>query len=105
MFYAKKFILRLYLGYETIYRQIGRDQSESGNFLLLVDLEVLSEFYLDSDPSLDIWYDHKESYPDFTGNRIVDHIIFRLKDLSWFYRDKTVDQIMTHTSIQLEVES
>jgi hypothetical protein len=52
-FIHKKLSLHLYLGYVPIYWQIRRDQPQLG-FLFLVDLEVLSEFYLDSDPSLDI---------------------------------------------------
>jgi len=50
---SRKLSIHLYLGYVPIYWQIRRDQPQLG-FLFLVDLEVLSEFYLDSDPSLDI---------------------------------------------------
>jgi hypothetical protein len=49
---AQKFSLSLYLGYEPIYWQRGRCQPKLG--FLLFDLGVLSEFYLDFDPLLDI---------------------------------------------------
>jgi hypothetical protein len=56
MLNAQKFSLSLYMGYEPIYRQRGRCQPESG-FLLILDLGVLSELYLDFDILLDIGSD------------------------------------------------
>jgi hypothetical protein len=49
---AQTFSLSLYLGYEPIYWQRGRCQPELG--FLLLDLGVLSKFYLDFDHLLDI---------------------------------------------------
>jgi len=45
--------LSLYLEYKPIYRQKGGVKPELG-FLLLLNLEVMLEFYLDFDPLVDI---------------------------------------------------
>jgi hypothetical protein len=66
--------LSLYLKYGPIYRQRDRCQSELG--FLLLDLGVLSEFYLDFDPLIDTGSDPRRS-----------GIRFELGVLSQFYRE------------------
>jgi hypothetical protein len=58
MLNAQELNMSLYMGNEPIYRQKGRGQPELG-YLLLLDLGVLSEFYLDSDPLADARSDPK----------------------------------------------
>jgi len=78
--------MSLYMGNEPIYRQKGRGQPELG-YLLLLDLGVLSEFYLDSDPLANPGSDLEnsgsnldyKSYSNSTGNRTTDWIRLGLR--------------------------
>jgi hypothetical protein len=67
--------LYLYLGCRLVYRQRGKGQPELG-FLLLLDLGVLSEFYLEFDPLVQIWYNPRKF-----------KIKFGLGVISRFYRE------------------
>ncbi len=76
----------MYVGCGPIYRQKGRGQPELG-YLLLLDLGVLSEFYLDSDPLANPGSDLEnsgsnldyKSYSNSTGNRTTDWIRLGLR--------------------------